>query len=420
ILTQSAQTALQPISTMMGGHLGKTELDAISLANSIINVSGNALVLGMSTACDTYFGQAYGNKQYKYIGILLQTSVAIHTLLWVFCAAIHMNMEPILLALGQDPDVARSSHIHRHKFLIQFLFMYTVLRKYLASQSIVIPHIIIGSSGLIVAALAQYIMLYIFETGIVGSALAQGIACLYMCTASFVYIYATGVYKLTWGGFSWHFLDGWYTFTKLGVCGILMVTLEWVAFEVTVLLAGILGETELGAQGVVFNIDAFFFSLGFGMSDATAVRVAQSLGAGNSIQALTSARVGITMIGKRDATNQCSYAYCVQHDVISLVARIMPFPACYVFFDGISYIGRGVFRGCGMQMSASVIMAVVFYLVALPIGIPLMFHTELKLMGVWVGFAIGITISGVFFLVFIIRILDWDKAARDVSASGQW
>lgn len=52
-------------------------------------------------------------------------------------------------------------------------------------------------------------------------------------------------------------------FTKLGLYGIFMVCLEWAAFEVTILLAGILGTTQLAAQGVVFNIDAFFFSVHF-------------------------------------------------------------------------------------------------------------------------------------------------------------
>ena len=48
---------------------------------------------------------------------------------------------------------------------------------------------------------------------------------------------------------------------KLGLFGILMLCLEWWAFEVTIFLAGILGTTELGAQGVIFNVDALFVSV---------------------------------------------------------------------------------------------------------------------------------------------------------------
>ena len=47
----------------------------------------------------------------------------------------------------------------------------------------------------------------------------------------------------------------------------------------------------------------------------------------------------------------------------------------------LQYIARGVFRGCGMQMQASIAMAVVYYVIALPIGIPLMFLTPLDVLG---------------------------------------
>ena len=56
-------------------------------------------------------------------------------------------------------------------------------------------------------------------------------------------------------------LEDWGEFTKLGVFGIFMVCLEWLAFEVTIMLSGILGNTQLAAQGVVFNTDTFFFSV---------------------------------------------------------------------------------------------------------------------------------------------------------------
>ena len=69
------------------------------------------------------------------------------------------------------------------------------------------------------------------------------------------------IYWLVGVGWSWEALEEWGAFTKLGLLGILMLCLEWWAFEITIFLAGILGTTELGAQGVIFNVAAIFFSV---------------------------------------------------------------------------------------------------------------------------------------------------------------
>ena len=56
-------------------------------------------------------------------------------------------------------------------------------------------------------------------------------------------------------------LEDWGPFTKLGLFGILMLCLEWWSFELCILLAGIIGTTELGAQAIVFNVVILFISV---------------------------------------------------------------------------------------------------------------------------------------------------------------
>ncbi|ELT90755.1 hypothetical protein CAPTEDRAFT_189705 [Capitella teleta] len=136
MLALFSQIMLGPITTIFGGHLGKLELDAIALSNSIVNVFGYSLAVGMTSACDTYFSQAYGNKQYKLVGVILQKSLYILLLLLIFCYAFLTNMEVVLVKSGQNPQVASMVQEYMFYFFpgLLFAFLYTVLRKWMACQ----------------------------------------------------------------------------------------------------------------------------------------------------------------------------------------------------------------------------------------------------------------------------------------------
>ncbi|ELU04320.1 hypothetical protein CAPTEDRAFT_117091 [Capitella teleta] len=291
---------LNPVTTMFAGHLSKAALDSVALANSLINIFGNAVVLGMTTACDTYFAQAFGNGRLLYIGVLLQRALAIHVLLLLAMCVLYVNMEQLLLLIGQNPEISRLTADYMLVSIpgLFFLFLYTILKKYITCQNYVVSTVVIGFFGLGVNALLQYIFLYQLNYGILGSAVAQSLACFIMFVAIVVYIIWSGVYKTTWNGMQYQMLEDWGPFVKLGLYGMLMICLEWWAYEISNIFSGILGTTELAAQGIFFNIEDIFISVGLGASDATAIRVGQFLGAGEPKKAVLASDVGFTSLGR--------------------------------------------------------------------------------------------------------------------------
>ncbi len=74
-----------------------------------------------------------------------------------------------------------------------------------------------------------------------------------------VYVKVRGLHKLTWGGWSYKSLDNWWLFLKLGLPGFLMVAFEWWTFEISVLVSGSLGETDLGVSTILLQLLSLLF-----------------------------------------------------------------------------------------------------------------------------------------------------------------
>ena len=69
------QYSLTLASVFSVGHLGKTELGAISLASMSANITGYAVYQGLATSLDTLCAQAYGSGQKKLVGLQMQRMV---------------------------------------------------------------------------------------------------------------------------------------------------------------------------------------------------------------------------------------------------------------------------------------------------------------------------------------------------------
>uniref|UniRef100_A0A8C9C8Z3 Uncharacterized protein n=1 Tax=Phocoena sinus TaxID=42100 RepID=A0A8C9C8Z3_PHOSS len=100
------------VSSVFCGHLGKVELDAVTLAVSVVNVAGISIGTGLASACDTLMSQSFGAKNLKRVGIVLQRSILVLMLCCFPCWALLLNTESLLLFLKQDPEVSRIAQIY--------------------------------------------------------------------------------------------------------------------------------------------------------------------------------------------------------------------------------------------------------------------------------------------------------------------
>ncbi|KAF7663219.1 hypothetical protein LDENG_00216800, partial [Lucifuga dentata] len=258
VISQLMTFLISFVSMVFCGHLGKIQLAAVSLAVAVVNVSGISIGTGLSLTCDTLISQTYGSGNLKRVGVVLQRGVLILLLACFPCWALLINTEPILLAVRQKPEVASLSQLYVMIFMpaLPAAFMYQLQTRYLQNQAIIWPQVITGMIGNVANAIINYIFLYHLDLGVAGSAAANVISQYFLAVFLYVYICWRGLHKATWAGWSLDCLQEWGPFVLLAVPSMLMLCLEWWLFEVGGFLAGLFGESELGAQTIVYQLSS--------------------------------------------------------------------------------------------------------------------------------------------------------------------
>ncbi|PAA87708.1 hypothetical protein BOX15_Mlig004257g1 [Macrostomum lignano] len=423
ILTTFFQFFLQTTSIIMCGQLGKIDLDSVALANSFINVAGICIGVGMSTACDTLFSQTFGSRNKKRMGMYLQRGLMVMYSVLVLLWCLHLNIKPVLLWLGQNSVIADKTARYMLYFMPGLFFDYSflVLSRFLQNQNIMYPPMIAGFVGNIFNVVSQYLAIHIFDYGYLSSAVLQASSLAVMFFLTLIYTLCTGVYKDCWDGWKVESLYKWWDFVKLAVPGIFLIALEEWSFEISTIVAGTLGEVQLGAQSIVFQMEAISYMIPFGISVAVNIRVGQQLGGNQPLGAAQSFRIGLLMMSVTallmltifaSLRNYLPFIFSSDEEIVHVASNVLPILGAFQIADGVTATSSGAIRGCGRQIQGAVVLFVGFYIIGLPMGISLALATDLQVLGMWIGLLVGYSIEAVAFCCLVLR-LNWRLEAHN-------
>ncbi|KAL3847024.1 hypothetical protein ACJMK2_017960, partial [Sinanodonta woodiana] len=410
------------VSLTFSGHLGKEILDSVALAVTVINVFGNAVMLGLTLACDTLFPQTYGSVNKTKVGIILQRSVLILMMCCLPCFGLFLNTEHLLNVIGQDPIIAKNSGLYAKVFIagLPASVLSLVLTKYLQCQSIVLPSIIIGLLANVVNAVAHAALITGLKLGILGASLAVCISMWSVVIFHVIYIIRWKIYRVTWTGFSWECLEDWGQFFGLAVPGMAMKCLVWWSFEVLIVIAGLLGVVQLAGQTITMNVSYMLFMIPYGVSIAASVRVGNNLGANEPAMAALSAKTSLIICGLFAVTASIlvltlrgviPLAFTNDGVVEMLASNLLLILSLEHLTDAIQCVAGGILGGCGHQVYGAVTNLFAYYALALPVAISLMLKTYLMVAGAWWGMVLSTSFQTISFLLKI-RLLDWKKEAQ--------
>ncbi|KFK39485.1 hypothetical protein AALP_AA3G250300 [Arabis alpina] len=412
---------------IFSGHLGNLELAAASLGNTGIQGFAYGLMLGMGSAVETLCGQAYGGRKYEMLGVYLQRSTVLLTLTGVFLTLIYVFSKPILLFLGQSPEIASAASLFVYGLIPQ-LFAYAMnfpIQKFLQSQSIVAPSAYISASTLFVHLLLSWLAVYKLGMGLLGASLVLSLSWWIIVVAQFVYIVTSDRCRETWRGFSEQAFSGLWSFFKLSASSAVMLCLQTWYFQMVVLLAGLLENPELALDSltICMTISSWVLMISVGFNAAISVRVSNEIGAGNpksaafsviivNIYSLTiSVILAIVILVCRDVL---SYAFTEGETVSAAVSELCPLLAITIILNGIQPIFSGVAVGCGWQKFVAKVNVGCYYIIGIPLGTLFGFYFKFDAKGIWAGMICGTFVQTVILACVIFK-TDWTKEVEEAS-----
>ncbi|MED6156015.1 hypothetical protein PIB30_010946 [Stylosanthes scabra] len=419
------QYSLHTISIMFVGHLGTLPLSGASMATSFAGVTGFTLLTGLAGALDTFCGQSNGAGQYEMLGIHLQRSMLVVSLVSVFVSLIWANTEPILILMRQDKAIANQAATYS-RCLIPSLFAHGLLQcilRFLQTQSIVFPMLITSALAALLHILLCWILVFKTPLGTIGAAISNSVCCsLNLLLISFYVKYSSSC-KQSWTGFSKNSLKGVFSFLKLAVPSALMLCLKVWTFELIVILSGLLPNPalETSVLSICLNTFTLAWMIPFGFSAAvSSTRVSNELGGGNPEAAsvvvgvvlwmvsMEGVLLGSTMILVRKVWSRI---YSNDKQVMRDVAGTTPILAVSCFLDGIQSALSGVASGCGWQRIGAYINLASFYLVGVPCSALLAFLAHMNAKGLWLGIISAFLVQITFYTIITLR-TNWDQQAR--------
>ncbi|MBA0808764.1 hypothetical protein Gohar_024475, partial [Gossypium harknessii] len=190
------------ISMFFLGHLGKIELAGGSLAIGFANITGYSVMKGLATGMEPICCQAFGAKKWTVLSETFKQTLCLLFLGAIPIIVLWLNMEPILLLIGQDKTITSVAKVFLTYSIPELLAqaLLSPLRIFLRAQSLNLPFTISATWAMILHLPINYFLAIYLDLGVKGVALASACNTLNINLALLVYLFFTETAIKPWDG----------------------------------------------------------------------------------------------------------------------------------------------------------------------------------------------------------------------------
>uniref|UniRef100_A0A2C9VB85 Protein DETOXIFICATION n=1 Tax=Manihot esculenta TaxID=3983 RepID=A0A2C9VB85_MANES len=425
ILTTMLIYSRSVISMLFLSRMGKKELAGGSLALGFANITGLSVMKGLAMGMDPICGQAYGAKRWSVISQTYLRTLCLLLLVALPISLLWLNVEPILLRLGQDPDITNVAKVYM-VFCIPELIAQAVLhpiRSFLRIQGLTAPLTVSAVAAVILHAPINYFFAIYLKLGVKGVALAIAFNTINMNIGLLIYVAVSKKPLKPWHGITASSIFyGWRPLLSLALPSVISVCLEWWWYEIMLFLCGLLTnpKANVAATGILIQTAGLIYSFPFSLSCSLSTRVGHALGAGEPARAQWTAIIGVVLgfacgvmatIFTFFFSSIWGKLYTDEPQVLELISIGLPLLGLCEIGNSPQTAACGVLTGTARTKDGARINLYAFYLVGLPVAVHLTFKLKMGFRGLWFGL-LAAQISCVSMMLYTLFRTDWKYQAE--------
>ncbi len=417
ILANVAINVMAATDFMMLGWLSPHALAAAALGFYLYQppfLLGLGVLAALSPIVAAKVGARMGGEHLK-----RATQQALLSALLISCAAWIALSEtaPILVAIGEPPDLARDAAVFMRGFQWGMApsLLFIAARSAFAALERPRPTLVAGLLAAAFNALANYALIFrklgAPALGIMGSGLAttlsEALMFAVLVAASLIdpRMRRLSLFALPWRPAAHEFAALW----RLGLPIGLAIVAEAGVFSAATLVMGLIGRVALEAHAIALQVASLAFMVPLGLGQAATVRVGHAYGARDplAISRAGSAAFGLTaafailsaatMIGAPRLLIAPFVDVSAPDNAAAgeLAVALLRIAALFQIFDATQATLANMLRGLHDSRGPLLIALLGYWAIGAPVGMALGFATPLGAVGVWIGLALGLAVVAI-------------------------
>ncbi|XP_019093173.1 PREDICTED: protein DETOXIFICATION 54 [Camelina sativa] len=424
------------VSVLFLGRLGSLELAGGALSIGFTNITGYSVLVGLASGLEPVCSQAYGSKNWDLLTLSLHRMVVILLVASVPISLLWINLGPIMLFMGQDPEITATAAEYCLYALPDLLTntLLQPLRVYLRSQRVTKPMMWCTLAAVAFHVPLNYWLVMVKLWGVPGVAIASVVTNLIMVGLLVGYVWMSGKLhkRVNEGGGSitavaqsssvMELVGGLGPLMRVAVPSCLGICLEWWWYEIVTVLGGYLDNPKLAvaATGILIQTTSLMYTVPMALAGCVSARVGNELGAGRPYKARLAANVALACAFVIGALNvvwtvvlkeRWAGLFTGYEPLKVLVASVMPIVGLCELGNCPQTTGCGILRGTGRPAVGAHVNLGSFYFVGTPVAVGLAFWLKIGFSGLWFGLLSAQAACAVSILYAVLARTDWEGEA---------
>lgn len=420
IIGELTQMALHIIDTAMVGAISYKQLAAVALVVNVMNIPF-VLGIGMTISVSQMVSMAHGRRDGQQVSHYLFNGFCLCALTAIIISVALVSGRSILFHLGQDPEVVRFAlpFMQLMGWSIVPMLLFMTLKQFTDGLEYTKTAMLLSLAGMPVNIFLNWLLIYgnwgFPRLELVGA----GWATLITRTLLFVVL---GLVVLKHGTFhryiavsrqQWRLRrDTLRELLHIGIPSSLQLGMEVGAFAASGILIGTISAIAQAAHQIAIGCASFTFMVSLGLAQAGSIRVSNAYGRtdwpkisliGRSTL-MTALLYGVfCAVGFILLRNVLPEAFNRNADVMQMGSVLLLFAAIFQISDSTQATSAGLLRGIKDVKRPTMLIAIAYWVIGLPLGYVLAFIFHMGASGMWLGLIAGLTMASLFLIARFLK-----------------